>query len=134
MQEQIKTDPAPFEQTPQKVAAIARSITRLLHLWRCDEREAAGLLGLSAHEWLAFSNDRAAFPMADDLLMRCGHLLGIFRALESLYQEPSARSWIKTHNSGPTFNGTTPLAYMIDEGTPGIEQVRSYLNAVLHGC
>ena len=55
--------------------------------------------------------------------------IGIFKALNILYSEPLADSWITLANRNGLFRGTTPLEFMLQRGLPGMLEVRRLLDA-----
>ena len=57
------------------------------------------------------------------------NLVGIFKALNILYSQHLADSWMTLPNSNPMFRGSTPLAYILRLGQPGMMQVRQMLDA-----
>lgn len=64
-----------------------------------------------------------------DRLLRISYLIGIFKALNILYSEKLADSWLQLPNSNRIFGGQTPLAYMIKGGLPAMQTVRRLLDA-----
>jgi hypothetical protein len=62
-------------------------------------------------------------------LLRVSYLIGIFKALNILYSEKLADSWVGLANSNRIFGGQTPLAYMIKGGLPALQTVRRLLDA-----
>jgi len=64
-----------------------------------------------------------------DRLTRISYLVGIFKALNVLYDEALADAWVRLPNTNPIFAGDTPLAYMIRGGLPALQVVRRLLDA-----
>jgi hypothetical protein len=64
-----------------------------------------------------------------DKLTRISLLLGIFRALNVLYNRKLADAWVNLPNANPMFQGEAPLAYMIKGGVPAFVRVRQLLDA-----
>ena len=64
-----------------------------------------------------------------DKLTRISLLLGIFKALNTLYDRKLADSWVNLPNSNPMFTGGTPLSYMIKGGVPALVRLRQLLDA-----
>lgn len=56
-------------------------------------------------------------------------MVGIFKALHTLYSIKLADAWITLPNTNPMFHGATPLAYMLRLGVPGMMHVRELLDA-----
>ena len=64
-----------------------------------------------------------------DRLTRVSLLVGIFKALNTLYSQKLADSWIALPNTNPMFAGESPLAYMVKGGQPAMIRVRQLLDA-----
>ena len=75
----------------------------------------------------------AAGTLRQDELTRISYLVGIYKALHILLPDNLADSWISQPNDDVLFAGQTPLGYMIRAGIPGIQQVRSLLDAARGG-
>ena len=70
----------------------------------------------------------AALPY--DMLIRISLVLGIYKALQTLYPEPDlADRWVTLPNSNPLFGGKPALALMTEGGTDGLYQVRRLLDS-----
>ena len=67
--------------------------------------------------------------LSADELLRVSYLIGIFKALNILYSDRLADSWIQRPNSNPIFTGATPLAYIRKGGLPALQTVRRLLDA-----
>ena len=68
-----------------------------------------------------------------DKLTRISLLLGIFKALHSVYSRKLADVWIGLPNSNPMFQGEAPLTYMLKGGVPALLRVRQLLDARREG-
>jgi Protein of unknown function (DUF2384) len=64
-----------------------------------------------------------------DRLTRVSLLVGIFKALNILYSNKLADTWVQLPNSNPIFGGQTPLAYMLRGGLLSMFRVRQLLDA-----
>jgi hypothetical protein len=64
-----------------------------------------------------------------DRLTRISYLIGIFKALNILYSEKLADSWVRLPNTNPIFGGQSPLGYMMKGGLPAMQTVRRLLDA-----
>lgn len=64
-----------------------------------------------------------------DKLTRVSLLVGIFKALNILYSNKLADTWVQLPNSNPIFGGQTPLAYMLRGGLLSMFRVRQLLDA-----
>ena len=64
-----------------------------------------------------------------DKLTRASYLIGIFKALNILYSEKLADSWIQLPNANRIFGGQTPLSFRVRGGIGAMEIVRRLLDA-----
>ncbi len=102
---------------------------RLMDLWKIKDGDARQLLGgLSTGSFHVFKKQEKQRVLAHDTLTRVSLLLGIFKALNILYSEPLADAWLTLPNCNPVFRGATPLAYILQQGLPGMLEVRRLLD------
>jgi uncharacterized protein (DUF2384 family) len=66
--------------------------------------------------------------LTQDELTRVSLLIGIFKALNILFNEKLANQWVSRPNSNPMFNNAPPLALLIEAGIPGMLAVRRLLD------
>jgi hypothetical protein len=64
-----------------------------------------------------------------DKLTRVSYLIGIFKALNILYSEKLADSWVQLPNSNRIFGNQSPLSFMTRGGIGAMETVRRLLDA-----
>ena len=109
--------------------AAIEGFLRLMDLWKIKDADARQLLGgLSTGSFHAFKKQERQRVLAHDTLTRVSLLIGIFKALNILYSEPLADAWLTLPNRNPVFRGATPLAYMLQQGLPGMLEVRRLLD------
>ena len=75
----------------------------------------------------------AAGTLRQDELTRISYIVGIYKALHILLPEEHADHWMTRPNDGFLFAGQTPLEYTLRAGIPGLQQVRSHLDAARGG-
>jgi hypothetical protein len=75
----------------------------------------------------------AAGTLRQDELTRISYVVGIYKALHILLPEDLADRWVKQPNDNPLFRGQAPLETMVRGGIPGLQQVRSLLDAARGG-
>ena len=110
--------------------AAIEGFLRLTELWKIKDADARQLLGgLSTGSFHAFKKQEKHRNLAQDTLTRISFLIGIFKALNILYSEPLADAWIALPNRNPIFRGATPLAYLLQQGLPGMLEVRRLLDS-----
>ena len=104
----------------------------IMEKWGVSNDEAKRLLGQPSkstfHNWKSGSiGARTAGEF--DLASRISYLLGIFRALELLYQQPEmADSWVRKPNEA--FGGQSALERMSAGQMVDLAAVREYLDSV----
>lgn len=109
--------------------AAAAGFLQIMDRWRIKDPEARQLLGgISTGSYYSWKKQpKRVFDQ--DTLIRISLLVGIFKALNILYSEALADAWITLPNRNPMFHGSSPLAYMIQQGQPGMVHVRQLLDA-----
>jgi uncharacterized protein (DUF2384 family) len=75
----------------------------------------------------------AAGTLRQDELTRISYIVGIYKALHILLPEEHADRWMTRPNDGFLFAGQTPLEFVLRAGIPGLQQVRSHLDAARGG-
>ena len=109
--------------------AAMRTFFNIMDRWEIRDEDGRALLGgvsNGAFYDMKKSPDRV---LEADRLLRISYLIGIFKALNILYSEKLADSWIQLANSNRIFGGQAPLAYMIKGGLPAMQIVRRLLDA-----
>ncbi|HVW78883.1 MAG TPA: antitoxin Xre-like helix-turn-helix domain-containing protein [Alloacidobacterium sp.] len=106
-----------------------RAFFNIVDRWSIRDEDARQLLGgISSGAYYEFKK-KPTRVLDQDRLQRISYLIGIFKALNILYSTKLADSWVQLENSNPLFTGRTPLAYMLQGGTPAMERIRSLLDA-----
>jgi len=97
--------------------------------WSVRDPDARALLGgVSNGPYYSWKKDPRR-TLGPDTLTRISYLVGIFKALNILYGEEIADTWITLPNNHRLFGGDTPLAYMKAGGVPALQVVRRLLDA-----
>ena len=110
--------------------AAIEAFLRITELWKIKDADARQLLGgISTGSFHAFKKQVKQRVLAHDTLTRVSLLIGIFKALNILYSEPLADAWFTLPNRNPIFRGATPLAYVLQQGLPGMLEVRRLLDS-----
>lgn len=115
----------------QRLSASAiRGFVRIMDRWRIKDSQARELLNNpSSGTYYAWKSRPQGRKLDQDTLTRISLIVGIFKALNILYSEKLADAWVTLPNRGSVFQGRTPLAYMIEQGQPGMMRVRQLLDA-----
>ena len=107
-----------------------KAFLRIAERWGVRDQESRELLGgISSGTFYGLKKTPGARALDQDTLTRISLLIGIFKALNILYSQRLADSWMTLPNSNPMFRGSTPLAYVLRLGQPGMMQVRQLLDA-----
>lgn len=138
MERRLRVDrwkPAPATLRPEPEARkrlsgpALRAFFPIAAAWDLSVVEQRALLGWPAastfHKYKAGSSGTLSF----DTLTRLSLILGIYKALQLLYPEPTlADAWVRMPNSNEIFGGNPPLALMMDDGIDGLYRVRRLLD------
>jgi len=125
---------SPAERTRLSRSAI-RAFVNIAEKWQINELQARGLLGGVAsstyHAWKTRPAGKRspALRLDQDTLMRISLLIGIYKALHIYFDDKWSDRWPVLGNRGPMFQGQSPVEYMIQQGQPGMVQVRRMLDS-----
>jgi len=75
----------------------------------------------------------AAGALRQDELTRISYLVGIYKSLHILLPLEHADRWMTRPNANLLFGGQTPVEYAVRSGIPGLQQIRSLLDAAEGG-
>jgi hypothetical protein len=121
------SDPAERKRVTPTAIKTFRQITD--QKWALSEAQSLGLLGGVAsstyHSWRTAPEGR---ELDQDTLTRISLVIGIFRALHGYFSTSLADGWVRYVNRAPMFSGRSPVDFMIQEGIPGMLQVRRMLD------
>jgi hypothetical protein len=119
------------KQVQKRLSPAARkAFFKIAAAWEIRDDEAKQLLGgISNGAFYQMKVGDMKTPLDQDRLTRVSLLVGIFKALNTLYSQKLADSWIALPNTNPMFAGESPLAYMIKGGQPAMIRVRQLLDA-----
>jgi hypothetical protein len=104
----------------------------ILEKWHVSIEKGGDLLGGRPRSSM-YKLKTAAGTLTQDELTRISYLVGIYKALNILLSEELADLWVTQPNDDFLFAGRTPLDFMVREGIPGMQQVRSLLDAARGG-
>ena len=109
--------------------AAIKGILRIADRWKLRDEDTRALLG-GMSSWSFYGLKRRPNKALDeDQLTRISLLIGVFKALNILYSQKLADSWISLANTNPMFGGDSPLNYMKKGGIPAIIRIRQLLDA-----
>lgn len=135
-------DSEPIMQPKNLVAELSSMITNpkagqvalkffftLTARWGCSSNQQRALLGFISVTTFYKYRRLPEVRLSRGLLERISHLMGIHRALITIFgiNEDRVYGWISSPNTTPPFNGETALQYMLSGQMEGIVDVRRYL-------
>ena len=107
-----------------------KAFFNMIGLWGVRDEDARQLLGGVTngpyYEMKKHPDDRV---LDTDKLLRISYLVGIFKSLNILHEQPLADEWVRLPNTNRIFGGISPLAYMMKGGIPAMQTVRRLLDA-----
>ena len=107
-----------------------KAVFRIMGRWGIKDQDARDLLGgVSSGSFYGLKKEPGRRVLDQDTLTRISLLIGMFKALNILYSRRLADAWITLPNSNPMFRGSTPLAYILRLGQPGMVELRQMLDA-----
>ena len=107
-----------------------RTFVNIVDKWNLTEAQARSLLGgVASSTWHAWKTNPKGRQLDQDTLTRISLAIGIYKALNIYFNKPLADRWILLGNRGAMFAGNSPLDYMIQNGQPGMVDVRRMLDA-----
>ena len=115
----------------KRVSPTARkAFFKIITAWKIRDEEAKQLLGgVSNGAFYQLKGGQSKTTLDQDRLVRISLLVGIFKALNTLYSQKLADAWISLPNTNPMFAGESPLAYMVKGGQPAMMRVRQLLDS-----
>ena len=107
-----------------------RTFVNIAEKWELTEAQARSLLGgVASSTYHAWKTNARGKQLDQDTLTRISLVIGIYKALNIYFNKPLADRWITLGNRGPMFAGISPLEYMIQNGLPGMADVRRIIDA-----
>ena len=100
----------------------------IMDKWRLPLERAGELLGGVPRSTM-YKLKSAAGTLRQDELTRISCVVGIYKALHILLPDALADRWITQPNDNLLFRGQAPIDYMVRAGIPGLQRVRSFLDA-----
>lgn len=104
----------------------------IVEKWDLTMDQAGELLGgvprSTIYKWKTGSG-----TLRQDELTRISYIIGIYKALHILLPASLADEWVKRPNDDFLFGGRSPLDFALRSGIPGLQQVRSLLDAARGG-
>jgi uncharacterized protein (DUF2384 family) len=97
--------------------------------WQLRNEDAMTLLGGASHgRYVELKKNRKGL-LSQDELTRISLLIGIFKALNILFNQRLANQWVSRPNANPMFNDGPPMQYLTRGGVPAMIGVRRLLDS-----
>ncbi|CAN7439977.1 antitoxin Xre-like helix-turn-helix domain-containing protein [Rhizobium sp. LjRoot254] len=125
----LKPQPVPAVE----VATIVKAVTRTADLWNLRNADAAALFDVPIATWNRMKAGQYRGTLDRDKAMRASLIIGIFKGLRLLFNGPLEYGWPALKNSGPLYEGRTPVELMIAGGIPAMMRVRDHVDAMRGG-
>lgn len=129
-------DPSPVVDLASKEArerlspSALKAFFNIIDRWSLRDEDARVLLGgVTNGPYYDMKKHPDGRVLDADKLLRISYLVGIFKSLNILHGEAVADEWVRLANANRMFGGATPLAFMMQGGTPAMQAVRRLLDA-----
>ena len=107
-----------------------RAFNQVADAWSLTELEQRAILGQPVDAAFAVIGAGEVEDLWPDTLKRVRYVLGIYRALHTIFSDPEqADSWARRPSADPTFIGSTALALMSTGRLSDLASVRQHLEA-----
>jgi len=118
-------------------APAIRTFVAIADLWQLTTRERLLILGLPSrstyYRWVKTAREQKEMMLTLDVLLRISAILGIHRALETLFNEREGIAWLRQQHASTVFAGRAPLVWIVSGPQDGLITVRRYLDAACVG-
>ncbi|HEX3820212.1 MAG TPA: antitoxin Xre-like helix-turn-helix domain-containing protein [Candidatus Sulfotelmatobacter sp.] len=111
--------------TPAAIAAFFA----IVETWDLRNEDAMALLGGASNGRYFELKKKHKRALSQDELTRISLLIGIFKALNILFNTGLANEWVARPNSNPMFNNAPPVELLMRGGVPAMIGVRRLLDA-----
>ena len=120
------SDPATRERlSPDAIHAFFK----IMQLWQIRDEDARLLLGETSNQTFQSLKRDAGKTLDEDRLRRISFLIGMFTALNILYDEDLANQWMCLPNKNNIFQGKKPIDHIKHGGLPAFSKVRKLLES-----
>ena len=116
-----------------RIAAVIKAVVRTAENWTLTNAEAAALFDVPSATWSRMKAGSFKGKLDQDKVTRASLIIGLFKGLRLLFNGPLTYGWPKTRNTGPGFDGRSPIEVMIEGGIPAMMGVRRHVDALRGG-
>lgn len=116
--------------SPASVVAVDAAV----RAWGLTTDQACALMGgINPSTYARRLKDPERVRLGVDELTRASYLIGIYRALHTLYSGDLPSAWMTIPNANPLFGGATPFDYAVRQGILGLADIRALLDGYRGG-
>lgn len=116
-----------------KVDAVVKAVVRATAAWDLTNQEASALFDVPSATWSRMKAGTFRGALDQDKMTRASLLIGLYKGLRLLFNGPLTFAWPKTANTGPGFDGRSPVEVMAQGGIPAMMAVRRHIDALRGG-
>jgi len=106
-----------------------RTFFNIADKWQLGPDEQMKLLGVTARSTFYKWKKDTEVALPRDTLERISYIFGIYKALQILFPNEAADTWVKKANSAKLFTGRSALERMLSGNVADLYVVRQYLDA-----
>ena len=117
-----------------RIAVVVKAVVRAADAWGLTNIEGAALFDVPTATWSRMKAGRYRGTLDQDKVTRASLIIGLFNGLASLFNGPLAYGWPKAPNTGPGFEGKTPIQVMCEGGIPTMMKVRQHIDGLRGGA
>ena len=117
-----------------RIAVVVKAVVRAADAWGLTHIEGAALFDVPTATWSRMKAGGYRGTLDQDKVTRASLIIGLFNGLASLFNGPLAHGWPKAANTGPGFEGKTPVQVMCEGGIPAMMKVRQHIDALRGGA
>lgn len=99
---------------------------RILSIWQAPEETSRRLLGLAPETNLDSVDPER---LSEEQMLRISYLIGIYKGLHILLNDPLSDEWVRRPNDDGMFGGQAPVEYMAGGGIAALRNVRRMIDA-----
>ncbi|MBH0015167.1 DUF2384 domain-containing protein [Pseudoalteromonas sp. NGC95] len=118
-----------LNKNPKRTSEIAlRVFFNIMTKWEVTKKEQTNLLGQSSEQLFKGWKQDTIIALSDGTLLRISYVLGIYKALGTLFSDKKlAHAWITRENQ--IFDNSSALDFILKDSANNLPQVRKYLDS-----
>lgn len=110
-------------------ASAIGAYANIMDVWNITEEDARVVFGGMSHgNYHNHKKKPENYVLSQDRLTRVSYCIGIFKALNIIYDQELADKWMTLPNKNKLFRGTTPFEFIKQGGIPAFLEVRKLVD------